>query len=181
LFINNGRGYYTERSAELGIIDTGQGRGVVCFDADGDGDIDIFVANNSDSPRFYRNEGGNTNNYLRLRLTSANGDGSVVGTRVYAKTGKVTQMREVRVGSNFASQNPMEVHFGFGVHSKVNKLEIHWPFGQVCTYRQVPTNRMLVIKTPKPILGKNKHYTKKCVNIRKQWRRPIHAAPIINP
>jgi hypothetical protein len=46
LFLSNGDGTFTERSAELGLVDTGDGRGVVCFDYDRDGDLDIFVANN---------------------------------------------------------------------------------------------------------------------------------------
>ena len=47
LYMSNGNGTFTERSEELGLVDTGQGRGVVCFDYDRDGDVDVLVANNS--------------------------------------------------------------------------------------------------------------------------------------
>jgi cytochrome c peroxidase len=55
LFISNGDGTFTERAAEFGVDDPGQGRGVACFDYDRDGDVDIFVANNGQPPRLYRN------------------------------------------------------------------------------------------------------------------------------
>ncbi|MEE8586457.1 MAG: VCBS repeat-containing protein, partial [Acidobacteriota bacterium] len=38
LFMSNGDGTFRERSLELGLEDTGQGRGLVCFDYDRDGD-----------------------------------------------------------------------------------------------------------------------------------------------
>ena len=47
-FHSNGDGTFTERSEEVGLIETDQGRGVVCFDADRDGDLDIFVSNHSE-------------------------------------------------------------------------------------------------------------------------------------
>ena len=46
LFVSNGDGTFTERAAELGLVDTGLGRGVVAFDYDRDGDVDLFVASN---------------------------------------------------------------------------------------------------------------------------------------
>ena len=44
LFMSNGDGTFTERAAALGIDHSGQGRGVVCADYDGDGRVDIFIA-----------------------------------------------------------------------------------------------------------------------------------------
>jgi len=38
-FVSNGDGTFTERGAELGVADTGEGRGVVAFDYDRDGDL----------------------------------------------------------------------------------------------------------------------------------------------
>ncbi len=46
LFVSDKAGSFMERSSELGMIDTSQGRGVVCFDYDRDGDVDLFISNN---------------------------------------------------------------------------------------------------------------------------------------
>ena len=55
LFVSNGDATFTEKAQALGIDDPAQGRTVVCFDYDRDGDIDIFVANNGQLSRLFRN------------------------------------------------------------------------------------------------------------------------------
>lgn len=59
LFINNGRGRFTEeirsRGIEEGVLE--KGFGVVMTDIDSDRDLDIFVANDSTPNRFYLNDG----------------------------------------------------------------------------------------------------------------------------
>jgi len=47
LFINNGDLTFTERAAEYGIDDPGYGIHAVFFDFDGDGDLDMYLLNNS--------------------------------------------------------------------------------------------------------------------------------------
>ena len=59
LFLARRKGKFEESAAAKGIADTGQGRGILCFDYDGDGDLDVFIANNGGPPKLYRNDGGN--------------------------------------------------------------------------------------------------------------------------
>src|SRR5207245_11380339 len=47
LFINNGNRTFTEAAAEYGIADTGFTTHAVFLDYDGDGDLDLFLLNNS--------------------------------------------------------------------------------------------------------------------------------------
>ncbi len=47
LFINNGDGTFTEAAAKYGIADTGYTTHAVFLDYDGDGDLDLFLLNNS--------------------------------------------------------------------------------------------------------------------------------------
>ena len=70
-FIANGDGTFTEDAAALGLADTGQGRGVVAFDYDRDGDLDLFFSNNNGSPGLFRNDGGNAMSHLDVRLVAA--------------------------------------------------------------------------------------------------------------
>ncbi len=56
LYLNNGDGTFTDISEQAGINEPkGKGLGVVCGDMDNDGDIDIFVANDTTPNHFYRN------------------------------------------------------------------------------------------------------------------------------
>ncbi len=55
-YLNNGDGTFTDVSETSGISEaTGKGLGVVCGDIDNDGDVDIFVANDTTPNLLYRN------------------------------------------------------------------------------------------------------------------------------
>ncbi|MDG2306658.1 MAG: CRTAC1 family protein [Candidatus Binatia bacterium] len=154
LFHAQGNGTFSETSAALGIVDTGQGRGVLCFDHDGDGDLDVFVANNGGAPTLYRNDDP-TGNYLRVRLTSASGNTEGIGAVVRATIGAVTQMREIHAGTNFASASPAIAHFGTGAATTVDAIQVEWPDGQITTQMSVAVGQEIVIlkETPAAVPG----------------------------
>jgi hypothetical protein len=134
---------------ELGISDDGQGRGVSCFDFDRDGDLDIFVANNSQSPSFFVNvSAANQGNHLSVRLRGKSPNTQGVGARITVNVLGITQLRELRVGSNFASQDPAEAYFGVGTATVIDVLRIAWPDGQISKLLNVPSNQDLVITHP---------------------------------
>ena len=59
LFRNNGDGTFTDISAEAGIeAPAGRGLGLAIADLDGDGLLDIYVANDASADFFFRNLGG---------------------------------------------------------------------------------------------------------------------------
>jgi hypothetical protein len=148
LFMSNGDGTFTERSAELGIDDLDQGRGVVCFDHDRDGDIDILVANNGGAPRLFRNDGGNRRNFLQIKLRGKSPNSEAIGARIYVTVAGQTQMRELRAGSNFESQDPAIAHFGIGAADSISELRVLWPAGVVTLFPAVEANQILVIEEP---------------------------------
>jgi len=148
LFISNGNGTFTERALKLGFDDTGQGRGIVCFDYDKDGDIDIFIANNNQSPKLFRNDGGNTNNFLSIKLNGLPPNREGVGSRVTITVDNQNQIRELRVGSNFVSQNPVQAHFGLGNAELVNQVQVNWLDGEITVLENVSANQFLEIDHP---------------------------------
>jgi hypothetical protein len=134
LFMSNGNGGFIESAVISGIDDDGQGRGVICFDYERDGDIDIFISPNSGSPKLYKNQLNHTEKRLvielkdrktantqaigaKLRLTN-NGDAEVL---------PLLQFREVQANSNYLSQNPTKQFFGLGKSGIEHDLEITWP------------------------------------------------------
>ena len=55
----------------------------------------------------------------------------------------MTQTREVTVGSNYQSQNPLVQHFGLGDAASVDRVEVVWPHGGVTVLEDVaPTQRL---------------------------------------
>jgi hypothetical protein len=149
LFIAQGDGTFEERSVALGIDDRGQGRGVSCFDFDRDGDIDIFIANNQQPPKLYRNDGGNqTGDFLHFRVRGRPPNTEGLGTRIYVISGEKRQMRELQVTDNYGSQNPVEAHFGLGKADKVDEVQITWPNGQTTVSRDVVAGESVVMDEP---------------------------------
>ena len=152
LFMSNGDGTFTERAAELGIEHTGQGRGVVCADYDGDGRVDILIANHSASPTVYRNvfEGGN--HWLAIDLAGRHANRRGIGARVTVRAASGVQVQEVRFGGSYLSQAPPTLHFGLGADSTVHSIEVIWPGPGRAVSRldNVAADRRLTIREPAP-------------------------------
>jgi hypothetical protein len=79
LFINNGNNTFTERAAEYGLADIGYSTQAAFFDYDRDGDLDLFVINES-SPEYSRG----LLDYSQLRRQPAD---SSLGNHLYRNDG----------------------------------------------------------------------------------------------
>ncbi len=145
-FHNRGDGSFTERAAALGLADQLQGRGVVCFDYDRDGDLDLFVAYNGSPGRLLRNDGAH-GHWLALTLHGNRRNSAAVGTRVTVKAGSLTLTRELCAGNNFVSSNPLVLHFGLGSASVVD-LTLQWPDGTSESHEQVAVDQFLNFTEP---------------------------------
>ena len=150
VFLADGHGTFTEASAAVGIDDTGMGRGIVAFDYDRDGDVDLFVANNGQPPRLYRNDTPKGARWLTVQLRDASGNTDAIGARVEIDAGGTTQVREIRAGSNYVSQDPPEAHFGLGAATKITALRVRWPDGRRTQQSNVAVDQRLVLDAPPP-------------------------------
>jgi len=151
LYINNGDGTFTNRATELGVSHTAMGRGLVCYDYDRDGDLDMLIANSGEAPSLYRNNSfADSNNFLNIRLQGRPDNPHAVGAQIYVSVDGQEQMRELQLGNNYISQNPVEAHFGLGNSAIVDSIRIVWPGleGSVSELSNVDANRFLVIHQP---------------------------------
>ena len=143
---NDGNGHFTEVSARIGITNTGSGKGILKFDYDNDGDLDLFVVNNGGSPVLYRNDGGNSNDWLRITTF---GTQPSIGAKIWVQVEQdgPIQVWEVHAGSNFLGQDEVTAHFGLGEGTDpVNLIEIQWPNGEVQLLEDVARNTTLAIR-----------------------------------
>jgi hypothetical protein len=149
LWLNDGDGTYTEVGASSGFDDRDQGRGIVTFDYDLDGDMDIAVFNNEGPVRLFRNDlTGLARNSIRVVLdTSARPDLAPdgYGSVIELTAGGVTQHRYVDGGPTFMAMSDLAEHFGLGVIGLVDQIVVRWNDGRTTVLTDVPVNQSVTI------------------------------------
>src|SRR5262245_58511942 len=133
IYRNLGTGKFKEVARDLGgdLSIPKSSRGAAFGDFDNDGDIDVLVINMNDRPSLYRNEGGNANHWITLKLSGARSNRDAIGARVEIRAGGKVQVQEVRSGGSYLSSNDVRVHFGLGSASRVESIRVRWPNGNV--------------------------------------------------
>ncbi|MDE0391023.1 MAG: FG-GAP-like repeat-containing protein [Rhodospirillales bacterium] len=152
LFMANGDGTVTDRAAELGVRRTGRGRGVVCADYDGDGRVDILIANHGAAPTVYRNVFERHKRWLALDLAGRHANPHAVGARVTVRTASGAQVREVRLGGAYLSQGLTTLHFGLGRERVAQSVEVRWPGpgNEVSRLENIAADRRFTVYQPRP-------------------------------
>jgi hypothetical protein len=153
LFRNTAPRRFTEVGRSMGAAFTNEtvSRGLATGDVDNDGDLDLLVTNNGRPAELLRNDGGNRANALLVRLRGSRGNLEAIGARVRVTTGTRTQMRDIRAGSSYLSQNDLRAHFGLGTATTVERLEVQWPSGERETIRDVAANQIVTIHEGKGV------------------------------
>lgn len=121
-------------------------RGLATADYDNDGDLEIMVSNMNDSPELLRHARENPGHSVVVKTlgTQSNRDG--IGTKVTLVAGGLTQYDEVRSGGSYLSSSDLRVHFGLGAGTKIDRLELRWPSGQMDVVPSPPIDHLLVVK-----------------------------------
>ena len=106
------------------------GRGAAYADIDNDGDLDLLLTSNNGVARLLRNENGNRNDMLRVKVvgTKSNRDG--IGAKLTLTTKKNTRLFAiVKSGSSYLSQSELPVTFGLGLPDpdQTVSLVVVWP------------------------------------------------------
>lgn len=152
VWINDGEGLLMrESSEELGVNDRDSGKGLLTLDYDGDGDLDIFVANNKGAARLYRNDVADGRRWLKVKArgTRSNRDGLGAKVTVIAREGADPFVHEIGVGSHFLGQNERTAHFGLGALSTVHEVRVTWPAsGKTNVFNDVPVDTVLEAVEP---------------------------------
>ena len=90
VYKNLGNGQFKDVSAALGpgISERFSSRGAAFGDYDNDGDVDALVLNMSDVPSLLRNDGGNRQNWIKIKLIGTKCNRTAIGARIRAVSWK---------------------------------------------------------------------------------------------
>ncbi len=124
LYHNNGNGKFKDVSNLL-PASIKDGNEIALIDYNNDGDIDVVITGVSGGVYLLRNDGGNINHYVNMKLVglragSAKNNYFGIGAKVEIRSGNLYQTSVV------TNQN---VHFGLGNRSKADIIRITWTNG----------------------------------------------------
>ena len=147
LYHNNRNGTFSEVPAPGGsaLMEKRVSRGAAFGDLDNDGDVDVVVNHLDGKPMVLRNEGGNRENWLRIKAEGRAQNSFALGARIKVVAGDLVQRSEIRSGASYLSQNDLRLHFGLGRRKSVDLVEVQWPGGGTTRREHIQANQEIRI------------------------------------
>lgn len=144
VYLNDSGLSFTDVSEEMSGSDLIGYEGQCWGDIDGDGDLDNFGLARPDLQRLSRLEIASPNNHLLVQTVGVISNRDGIGAQLTAEVGGRTLTRQV--GGKIADS--LEVEFGLGAATQVDRFTIRWPSGIVQALDNVAANqRITVIET----------------------------------
>ncbi len=146
LFRNDG-GRFAEVSAAAGpgFALERVSRGSATGDYDSDGDPDLLVFNSGQPLSLLRNDHGDANHWITIRLAGANGNPNGIGSRLTATSGDLVQTRELRGSRSYLSQSQLRICLGLGKRPQLDSLAVRWPSGRVERFGPFAVNQAITL------------------------------------
>ncbi len=122
-------------------------RGLAVGDYNNDGRVDVLIGNNGGAPVLLKNNAGEGNHWLGVRLQGTNCNRDAVGARITWSVNGKSRSRLKSNGGSYLSSHDMREVLGIGQATKIEWIEIKWPqpSGRVERITDVPIDRYVTI------------------------------------
>ncbi len=151
LFHNIGDGQFEDVALKVGsdLQKPIVGRGAAYGDIDNDGDWDVLVNTSNAAAHLYRNDGGNRNNWIKLKLIGIKSNRNGIGAKITLQSKSGTQTRTLKSGASYCSQSELAAIFGIGNAPQIDSITVQWPNRAADQLVDVKPNQSLIItQTP---------------------------------
>ncbi len=135
-----------EASTTGDLVEPIVGRGSAFADIDGDGDLDVVLAQLAGPPLLLRNDQDLGHHWLRLDLRGKAPNRDAIGAWVELAAGGVTQRRQVMPVRSYQSQVERILTFGLGKTEQVDSVTITWPDGSTQSLANVGVDQLHVVE-----------------------------------
>ena len=157
LFRNSGNGKFEDVTGRVGpaLRRPVVGRGAAYADLTTTV-ISTCLTTNNGPARLLRNDNGNKNDMLRVKLVGTRSNRDGIGAKVTLTTNKgVRQFAMVKSGSSYLSQSELPITFGLGKpeDGTALKLDIVWPSGHRDSISDIKPDQFITVQEGKGIIS----------------------------
>jgi enediyne biosynthesis protein E4 len=125
-------------------------RGAAFGDLNNDGKIDAVVTVLNGPPEIWMNRSSSGNHWILLKLVGVKSSRDGLGTKIKITTSLGTQYNHATTAVSYNSSSDKRVHFGLGLASVVDSVELTWPSGIKQVLRNVKADQVLTVTETAP-------------------------------
>lgn len=147
LFLGDGKGKFVDVSMTkrsfCGPVEIT--RALAIADLDGDGDLDIVVANCKGRARIHDNVAPKAGHWLVVRAVDKKLQRDIYGAVILVHAGRAIHRRIVGPANSYLSSSMIATHFGLGRVATVDRIEVRWPGGKTESFAGGAVDRVMTL------------------------------------
>ena len=146
----NSEGFsFTDVSFDWGMDFSSYTNGAAYGDLDNDGDLDLILNNINDNVTLLENKNSKekeNNNFIRFKLEGEFENLAPYGSQVKLYSNDKIQTKILLSGRGYLSQPESTIHFGMGMNTEIDSIQVIWSNGKTQTWPKFKPNDSYILK-----------------------------------